>query len=178
VCALRCRPRSLSEVSLIFWKPSSRNRGSQGPSNGALHKRRLFGPGTIVALAVSIGVLIVGFTNESPGHRLVSKLPAPTHPLWKPEPAFLLTDSELRLSPTQRRTIQAVDRHWRSDREALLSAMTSYQPHEGNEAQIRSRMQDYSDLSRRYDAVRTSSWSAATASLSPAQRAKLPGGTK
>ena len=128
-----------------------------------------------MAFAAAALIVLVGFKSTASGLPLVSKLPAPTHPLWKPEPGFLLTDSALDLSPKQRREIQAIQEHWQSDRQPLLTAMASFRPHEGNEIQVKEGLQDYSELSRRFDGVRASYWTSATALLAPGQVAKIPG---
>lgn len=125
----------------------------------------------LVGVAV---VLIVGiFSRPKDSASVVSQLPAPSSPLYKPEPASLLSNPQLRLSGDQRTRIGQVDAKWQHDKAELLSAMARIQPKQGRVDQVSAGLKDYSQLSRDYDAARSRYWAAAVALLTSSQQGDL-----
>jgi len=122
---------------------------------------------------------IVGFVQTTVNKpKLVSHLPAPSHPLRKPEPEGLLARSDLGLTSNQRSAIQAIDTSWSNDKAKLLKAMSAFEPKEGRADQISGSLEGYSDLSRTYDATRTRYWTLAKAQLDKQQQILADGGSK
>lgn len=121
---------------------------------------------------------IVGFVQMRTDKPLASHLPAPAHPLLKPEPNTLLSRNDLMLSARQRSAIQGIAASWSGDREKLLTAMAAYQPKPGRTDQISGSLQGYSELSRSYDVTRARYWLMASAQLDSRQRALLEGASK
>jgi len=117
-----------------------------------------------------IVVLAVGYFNaphaEAPR---LSHLPAPTKPLFKPEPALLLSDARLRLTPAQKGRIEATAQKWQRRKAELLAGMNEFAPQQGRVDEIRAKLADYSQLSRDYDATRARYWTKALAVLTPSQ---------
>jgi hypothetical protein len=176
---LRCQPREHSEVWIIFWKALAKPKGSCGKADcGCNSKTRLFGPGTLVALLFAVAIVVIGVLNSPSDAKLASKLPAPLHPLIKPEPGSLLSEPGLNLSKQQRSAIQAIDKRWQAEREPLLAGMNGYQPASTHLEAIKGGLQDYSALSRRYDATREQRWQEALDALKPDQRSRVGGGSK
>lgn len=131
-----------------------------------------------MALLLAAAIVVIGLLNSPSDAKLISKLPAPSHPLIKPEPAALLSEAGLNLSEQQRSGIQAIDKRWHAEREPLLAGMNGYQPASTNLETIKGGLQDYSALSRRYDATREQRWQQALDALKPDQRSRAVGGSK
>jgi hypothetical protein len=123
-------------------------------------------------------VLIVGFIQAKDEKPATSQLLAPTRALSKPEPGALLRRSDLGLSNRQRSAIQALDSRWSADKAKLLEAMSGYAPKQGRSDQIATSLQGYSELSRSYDATRSSYWTRAIGFLDSSQKALVEGGTR
>ncbi|MFI5385058.1 MAG: hypothetical protein ACHQ50_02965 [Fimbriimonadales bacterium] len=121
---------------------------------------------------------IVGFAQIRGEKPISSRLPAPAHPLSKPEPGILLTRTDLSLTTKQRSAIQAVESAWLRDQAKLLTAMSGYEPKQGRADQISGSLQGYSELSRNYDATRSRYWTAACAQLDANQRSLVEGGSR
>jgi len=142
-------------------------------------RRRLLGPGFLVAIVVAIA--IAGQGNGA-GPKLSAIKSPPPPPLWKPEPELLLLNPNLRLDKAQRTAIELIDRRWRAERQDLRTAMEPFQqaPSSTAVANIQRSLEDYSQLSRAYDARRATAWSEGLAVLSPEQRkaAEQPGGRR
>lgn len=98
----------------------------------------------------------------------------PAPPPFKPEPARILT---LDLPPAQRKAVASIDAAWRKEKEALLAAMdeAARPAQDGGRSlgQLRAGLQEYAELSRRYDAARRRHWQVALAVLSPKQRSEV-----
>jgi hypothetical protein len=146
-------------------------KGTCGSADCGCHRKtRLFGPGTIVMLAAISVVIAIGAMNAPSDAKLkVSQLPAPTKPLNKPEPQSLLS-ADLNLTPDQKSRIATVVTEWKQERDRLTMAMSQFQPSQGRVDQISGSLQDYSSLSRQYDATRKRYWQTALALLTPDQR--------
>jgi hypothetical protein len=130
----------------------------------------------MVAFVAIIG--IVGYIQMRSDRPMVSGLPAPTHPLLKPEPGMLLSQTDLGLTDKQRSAIQTIEKSWSADRARLLAAMQSYEPKRGRVDQISGNLAGYSELSRSYDETRTRYWSMASGQLDTHQKARLEGASK
>jgi hypothetical protein len=125
-------------------------------------------------LAAVVAILVIGFINAPAAQApRTSQLPSPTKPLDKPEPLSLLSKPELDLTQIQRQSIEKINREWQGERGRLEAAMSRFQPQQGRVDQISSGLQDYSQLSREYDATRSKSWSAALAVLTPSQQKEV-----
>jgi hypothetical protein len=117
-------------------------------------------------------ILVVGYFNAPKGKLpKATGIPAPAKPLYKPEPASLL--SRVHLSAGQRATVEDIDSRWRRDKANLEIAMAQFQPKQARADQIGSSLQGYSQLSRDFDAARSRYWTAAVAVLTPAQRKEI-----
>ena len=123
-------------------------------------------------------IIIVGLTQSRPDKPLASQLPAPNHPLVKPEPDRLLAETALNLSIDQRTQIQRLETKWLAEKSKLLQAMSAYQPKPGRSDQIRGSLEGYSELSRTYDATRRTYWDSACSVLNKNQRKVAEGGAK
>lgn len=171
-------PRETSEVPNI--SRYIKKQGSCGSANCACHKKtRLLGPGTIVAVAAAVVIVIVGFTgshgNLAPVH---GNVPAPARPLWKPEPAAILTNAKLALRPDQRSGIETISKAWLKEKSELVQAMSAYQPRQAQIEQLKADLADYSALSRQFDKERHQAWSRAVAVLDADQKLLIEGGAK
>lgn len=127
-----------------------------------------------------IGALIVimavgSFTSRASTKPATSHLSAPSHPLWKPEPAALLSNGSVRLTVGQRQKVSALQVGWAAEKDRLIQAMKSFTPKQGRQDQISEGLQGYSELSRTYDSTRESYWRRALALLDPAQRTAAGG---
>jgi hypothetical protein len=111
---------------------------------------------------------------NSPSESLpkVSQLPAPAKPLNKPEPQSLLS-GQVTLSASQKANLASVANAWKWEKDRLTTAMSKFQPQQGRVDQISGSLQDYSSLSRQYDAARSRYWTAALALLTPDQRKEV-----
>jgi hypothetical protein len=123
-------------------------------------------------------IVAVGLTQPRNDERLASRLPAPTQPLWKPEPGRLLAQPQLALTSSQQAAIQNVESKWESEKAGLLSAMAGFTPKQGRSDQIKESLVGYSELSRTYDETRERYWETACRVLDKTQRAHLAGGGK
>jgi hypothetical protein len=99
------------------------------------------------------------------------QLPRPVHaepvpPLWKPEPALLLS---LSLSPSHRTKIERYDADWRRYRDSVLREVRTMQ----NGSQVAAGLKGYSELSREYDQTRSAIWQKAVFELNSEQKAKV-----
>ncbi|MBX3111760.1 MAG: hypothetical protein KF857_07095 [Fimbriimonadaceae bacterium] len=126
-----------------------------------------------MSLVLAVGVVAYSLAAAKPAPPRVSQLPGPTSPLHKPEPADLLRPGGQALRPAQKHAVQDIDRRWQADKAALTEAMARIQPRQGRVDQVQATLQDYSELSRRYDATRSKAWESALAVLDPAQRAQV-----
>jgi hypothetical protein len=123
-------------------------------------------------------IVIVGLTQSRPIKPLASQLPAPSHPLFKPDPDRLLAQSALNLSSEQRTQIQSIESKWLTEKAKLLQAMSGYQPKQGRADQISGNLEGYSELSRTYDTTRRNYWIQACAILNATQRKAVEGEVK
>ncbi len=123
-------------------------------------------------------IIIVGFVQMRTEKPQMGHLPAPSRPLFKPEPGSLLTQSGLSLTAEQRSAIQSIESSWQVNRTRLLTAMSAYQPKQGRADQISAGLQDYSELSRSFDTTRASYWTQACAQLNPKQKELVEGASK
>lgn len=140
--------------------------------------RATIGPGTLIS--VTVAAIVVGFYwvgNNPSSSPLASPTPAKTSaqtPLRKPVPGDLL---RLKLEPAQAARVRSLDASWRKERDLLVDAMrtASAPAQEPNRSlpQLRAGLQEYAELSRRYDRVRRAHWEAAVASLRPSQRKEI-----
>lgn len=142
-------------------------------------RRRLLGPGFLVALVIAVAIAAQG---NGAGPKLSAAKSPPPPPLWKPEPERLLSNPSIQLSTKQRAAIELIDRRWRAERRDMHSAMEPFQqaPNSTAVAKIQRSLEDYSQLSRAYDARRASAWAECLAVLSAEQRraAEQPGGQR
>ncbi len=120
---------------------------SQPPSK---LRRRLLGPGTVVALIVAVGIWVFGLNGDRPavdanlgqtrysadhlesarGSMHASAVPgapiAKPPPLWKPEVDLILQHgSQLQLSDRQKQRIEALHSSWTLEKTSLEEAMRS-----------------------------------------------------
>lgn len=121
----------------------------------------------LAAIAV---IAIVAIRQNQPKAPIKSQLPAPSQPLWKPQPIDLLQDKRLTLSREQTAAIGKLDNEWRQEQVRLSEAMTAYQPKRGNADEVAASMREYSELSRGYDEARVRFWKKALEQLTPEQR--------
>lgn len=132
------------------------------------------GPGTWIALLAAIGILVYGQTNARSPSRPPSRLPSPASALQKPEPALLLEIDNL--TKGQVAKIKGVQARWESERASLDKAIRSLYPQSGEPDMRRFDFAAYSDISRRYDLMRSWRWREAVAMLTSSQKKMLPGG--
>jgi hypothetical protein len=123
-------------------------------------------------------IVVIGLLNSPSDAKPISKLPSPSHPLSKPEPETLLSEPGLNLSAQQRSAIQTIEKRWQAERDPLLAGMNGYQPASTNLEAIKAALQDYSALSRRFDATRERHWQEALGALEPNQRSRALRGSK
>ncbi len=148
-----------------------------GSPNCACDKKtRLFGPGTWVTLAAVAVIATIGYMNSGSAPASTSHLPSATHPLWKPEPASLLSRSDL--SAPQRTRIGAISAAWQAEKGKLEQAMAGFRPAQGRTEQISASLADFSDLSRAYDASRSQAWNQALNVLTASQKALVAEGAR
>lgn len=125
-------------------------------------------------LAVIVLIAAYGFSQRSAAALpSTSHLPSPQRPLSKPEPSQLLSNRALRLSEAQRTKIVAIDAEWQRSKAGLVTAMSSFQPKQGQVQEISKSLRGYSQLSREYDSTRAHYWSEALTVLTPSQRKEV-----
>jgi hypothetical protein len=140
--------------------------------------KRFFGPGTILALGFLAIYFYAGPKQEAPKpRRLQAQTSESIPPLWKPEPAFLISQAEtLGLESRQVEAIRSLDIAWQKEKSRLLAEMERFQGEvqdRSTEPGLRSQMEEYSDLSRAFDSARRSYWGAAEDLLTLAQAKRL-----
>lgn len=150
-------------------------------------RRRLFGPFTLVALLVAVGLSVTALRPErgQPAQaqpidldelrREIAGRPSPP-PLWKPEPALLVEHAEtLALRPDQLHAIRGHAQAWTTERTALEESIRAAAPPgtRTTETGLRAGMQSVSELSRAFDLKRKGHWDAALAVLDAPQREKV-----
>ncbi|MHB8636686.1 MAG: hypothetical protein ACYC96_09465 [Fimbriimonadaceae bacterium] len=133
----------------------------------------MFGPGTFVALAAATLISVLTWNGHRPAFPTVGAAFIRPPANFKPEPKWLLANKALKLSPGQRRRIEAIESRWEAKQRQALAAMSAIQPRRGTLDSIQSGLSGYSQLSRRYDAARADFWNLATENLTGAQQAKL-----
>jgi len=153
-----------------------------------MRSRPYIGPGLLIAILASVFF----FTPRGPSAvlptipegdalaRRVSKTPTPP-PLRKFEPSHLLDrSSEFGLRDSQVAKIEEIQRGWHRERDRLLESMQSFNPQRERRTlpALKAGLQDYSELSRRYEAVREASWQSALLTLDARQRALALGGQR
>lgn len=136
-------------------------------------------------LAGVVVVVVVGLLSPKPGQAVSgTQSPGPsgsrgivgvkaTKPLWKPEPALLLSHAkELRLTPAQEQRIQREADKWQAEKDEFQKQMKPFATHapRGDRDAIAHRLGAYSDLSRKYDQARTVFWDSAIDALSAEQK--------
>lgn len=165
------RLRQTSEAPIS--KPNNKSKCSS-PNCGCHRKTTVFGPGTLIMLAAVAIIAVVGFINApAPQVARRSQLPSPTGPLAKPEPELILSHPGLKLTAAQERKLKKIDSAWRQEKARLQMAMSGFTPERGRVDQISGSLQEYSQLSREFDAVRSHHWSAALEVLTPAQQKEV-----
>lgn len=123
-------------------------------------------------LAAIAALAIAAYTLNRPKQMArTSQLPAPTKPLFKPQPIDLITHKDLKLTAAQVKEITKFDNEWRSVQKRTMDAMNDFEPKRGTKDQVAAQMQDYSKLSREYDDARVKAWNSSLAVLDPQQRA-------
>ena len=90
--------------------------------------------------------------------------------LVKPDPSVILGDKNVQLTATQRSRLLVVEAKWQAERDRIVTAMKPLAPESGNMARISSNLEAYSELSRKFDAIRTGYWFEALSVLSPSQQ--------
>lgn len=159
-----------------------------------IHKRRLLGPATILALLLVIGIAATGKLARTPApnpnlgriafeadrHGRLQRVNAPGHsaasPLWKPTPDLILARAgELKLTADQLRRLTKIDNDWKQDKKLLEAEMArvangAKPVKSGASDQLMRDLRGYSELSRQYDARRTDCWNRALSQLTLDQR--------
>ncbi len=132
----------------------------------------------MVMLAFVAIIVVYGMSQPAPTHSLVSQLPAPSKPLQKPEPKWLLNLASLHLTTSQRTEIEKLDSDWQSERSKLMIAMSRYEPKQGRADQVSGQLAGYSELSRQFDQTRNQYWTASMSLLTTDQKTLALGVTK
>lgn len=147
-------------------------RNLDSAEGGSRRRFGPFGPGTLVALLATAGIVIYCFSNPSQANRKPAKAVAgpPPKPLWKPQPAELLVGNKLNLTPEQRQAILGVARGWHKRKSELEIAMATYVPRQGRLDQIQGQLGPYQALSRQYESDRSEAWRQAIQILTAQQR--------
>ena len=130
----------------------------------------------VVSVALlSIAVYAVQQTVATTPQSLTSRRAAPNaephkEHLVKPDPSVILRNTKVQLTAAQRSRLLAVEARWETERNRIVAAMQPFAPKGGNMAPISSNLEEYSELSRKFDAIRTGYWFEALSELSPAQQ--------
>ncbi|MDR3690789.1 MAG: hypothetical protein P4L46_15535 [Fimbriimonas sp.] len=123
-------------------------------------------------LACVAVIVLIGMSRPAADLPAHSSLPSPSGPLRKPEPQSLLVLGNLKLTPAQSRSIQAIAAKWAEEKSNLLSEMARFAPRDGRIQDLQSTMGGYSEVSRTFDATRQQYWQQACAALTVAQKTR------
>ena len=140
---------------------------------GLFRNTRFFGTGTVTALIASTAIVAYGQMAKPDAVRLRSKLASPVHALRKPEPGQLLGASGIGLSQDQRSRIEKIASAWQVRKASLEASMAGFRPQQARMDELRTSLEDYSRISRQYDAERSEAWQNALAVLTPSQRSQV-----
>jgi hypothetical protein len=123
-------------------------------------------------LAAIAALAIAAYTLNRPKPAAIkSQLPAPTKPLFKPQPIDLINRKDLHLSNAQVEQITKFNNEWRTVQRRVMNALNEFEPKKGTKEQVAAQMQEYSKLSREYDEAREKAWKSSLAVLDSSQRA-------
>jgi hypothetical protein len=137
-----------------------------------------FGIGTKLSLVAAVGIVAYQWLNEPKqgdieSAKSIARNSVTPPPLRKPEPKELLN---LNLTDAQRAEIVKIDAAWSQTKLELNEAIRGSIPDTSGKQSLnvlKSSMQDYSQLSRQFDAERIRHWEMALDVLSPEQRKEV-----